>query len=63
MIDYFWFSRPHQATVENQPNKERLSENITSKKDDIKDIETLKNPENVRTPEIKWKSEIHSRKE
>ena len=64
---YFQFSRPHQATVEHELNKASLSESIISikdlKKDDIKVTENLNKPENVKIPDFKWKSEIHSRNE
>ena len=61
---YFFYSQ-EKETIKDEASKESIEENVTANQnlgrgDEIAQND-LKSYENVRTPEFKWKSEIHSR--
>ena len=61
---YFFYSQ-EKETIKDDATEESIEENVATNQnlgrgDEIAQ-NNLKNFENVKTPEFKWKSEIHSR--
>ena len=61
----YFFDSQEKETIKDEANKKSIEENVTANQNlgrgDEMAENDLKSFENVRTPEFKWKSEIHSR--
>ena len=61
---YFFLSQ-EKETIKDEANKESIEENVATNQNLGRGDEIAKNNlksfENLKTPEFKWKSEIHSR--
>ena len=67
IINNSFIFRPQQETVKIEPDKESTNENLTSNIDlgleDTQELDSPKNFEKIKSPDFKWKSEIHAHKE
>jgi len=60
-------SKPQQETVKIESDKESTNENLKSNinlgLEDTQELDSAKHFENIKSPDFKWKSEIHAHKE
>jgi len=60
----FLISRQQEITIRDAVEKERVNENLTTDlnlgREDKITLKEPKNNDNIKMPEFKWKSEIHS---